>query len=116
MNNKKNVLVEIENGVRLFVQSFDGNLYYLSIEKDGEIVKTVSKESVRLTNPSLVWFNLSNGEFSDSWKEDSKATNRASCLLDFEHIATITNDKIKLIEFTCLNDEKFEFSHMMKVR
>lgn len=116
MDIKKNDLVELESGVRLYAQSVDEDFVLLSIEKDGDIVKTVDKKNVKLINSCLVWFNLSSGEFSDSWKEESDVTNRKSCLSDLDYLAILTNDHIKLIEFTCLNDDNFEFSHMMKVR
>lgn len=58
-----------------------------------------------------VWLNLNTGEFSNSWFKDSWEDS----LLKEEDI---TNGPAgwKLIEYRCHNDEKFQFSTLMKLR
>ena len=57
-----------------------------------------------------VWLNLQTGEFSCSWgEEDNK-------LLTEDIIKISTDAGAKLIEYTCLNDEAFEFYNKMKLK
>lgn len=56
------------------------------------------------------WLNINTGEFSNSWGKESFG------LLDENTLKQAALDGWKLIEFTCINDPKFEFTKHMKLR
>lgn len=61
-----------------------------------------------------VWLNLNTGAFSNSWsEEDHKRYNPESQL---EKYRFPESKGWKLIEYTCLNDEGFEFNNQMKLK
>jgi len=57
------------------------------------------------------WLNISNGEFSNSWIDESLLK-----VFTEEEIKEAARDGWKLIEFKCLNDDKFEFTNHMKLK
>ena len=59
----------------------------------------------------LVWLNIETGEFSNSWTNGEYDTDKEELLNN-----TDSNSRWKLIEFECLTDEDFEFSHFMRIR
>ena len=61
----------------------------------------------------LVWLNIVTGEFSESWTRSDHPTIDTDDLVELSRDAYDNN--WKLIEFTCLNDEEFEFNNLMKI-
>ena len=59
----------------------------------------------------LVWLNIETGEFSNSWSDGEHGTSKEE-LSKF----TSSDSKWKLIEFECLNDRDFEFTHLMRIK
>jgi len=57
-----------------------------------------------------VWFNLEDGIFSNSWDEKTH-----EMFTDVVQDTLDHNSAVKLIQFECLNDDKFEFYNLMKV-
>jgi len=59
-----------------------------------------------------VWLNLKTGEFSNSWDDETHADFINEVCGDSRY----SSSGYKLIEYTCLNDEDFEFYNQMKLR
>lgn len=67
-----------------------------------------------LEKKKYVWLNLNTGEFSNSWGDEDMlkgVSDLDSLIEDFQHAPGW-----KLIEYTCLSDETFEFNGLMKIR
>ena len=60
-----------------------------------------------------VWLNVITGEFSNSWSEEDHIK-YAKYFPELLKEAEKTNHK--LIEYTCLNDNKFTFYNQMKLK
>ncbi len=56
-----------------------------------------------------VWL-LEDGKFSNSWDEETHKRHVDQGVIDHA-----TKNGAKLIEYTCLNNEKFEFYNMMRL-
>lgn len=63
-------------------------------------------------NRTLVWLNVTTGEFSESWNEADYPT------IDTDLIIKKYSpmDGWKLIEYKCLNDEDFQFNKLMVIK
>lgn len=65
----------------------------------------------------FVWLNMNNGEFSNSWNEKDYAQNSIvweTINKELEELKIAPNGW-KLIEYTCKNDETFDFYNKMKI-
>jgi hypothetical protein len=62
-----------------------------------------------------VWLNVNTGQFTDSW-QDFVIYDNAETFMKEEWVKKAKDDGYKLIEYTCLNDEGFEFMNKMKIR
>lgn len=64
-----------------------------------------------------VWLNLNTGEFSNSWDEEAhNKYNTGKRVLELQKEHPETYAGWKMIEYTCLNDQDFEFFNKMKLR
>lgn len=110
--------VEIkETGARLFVKDIVGDECHLSISPDdGYVVVCVQllNDLIKIGTTRYVWVDVQDGTFSDSWELDH--------LITQDYMAELVIDMAKyykhgkLIEFRCINDHDFEFTHLMKLR
>lgn len=66
-----------------------------------------------MSEPRLVWLDLKTGEFSSSWRQSEFPTLTTEWLL--KALPKEERQSVKLIEYTCLNDEKFDFYDKMKI-
>ena len=57
-----------------------------------------------------VWLNTNNGEFSDSWDEQTHS------LLSESIFEEASKKGWKIIKYQCLNDKDFEFTRHFKLR
>ncbi len=60
-----------------------------------------------------VWFNLNTGEFSNSWDPNSAVL--SSSIYSEDSLKNANEQGWKMIEYTCINDENFDFYERMKV-
>jgi len=59
-----------------------------------------------------VWLNIHTGEFSNSWDRE---LHEKTVLKDPIYLEAAKRDGYKLIEYTCSNDDSFEFYNKMKI-
>lgn len=65
------------------------------------------------TKTRYVWLNVRTGEFSNSWtEEEMRIAGGINELLDEAH----HKPEWKLIKYSCLSDEDFEFYRRMTIR
>ena len=64
----------------------------------------------------LVWLNVETGKFSNCWTEKQYENNPYCSKNELIKSANEKGNQWKLIEFECLTDENFEFSHTMKIK
>jgi hypothetical protein len=62
-----------------------------------------------------VWININTGQFTDSW-ENFILWDNAESFLKQDWVQKAKEDGYKLIEYSCLNDEGFEFTNKMKLK
>lgn len=67
------------------------------------------------TKKKYVWLDLNTGEFSNTW-DDAEMLKEVEFQLDSLIEAFQHAPGWKLIEYTCLSDEAFEFNGLMKIR
>ena len=63
------------------------------------------------TTEKYCWINTIKGEFSNSWNDK----NPSEYYTD-EELKEASNSGWKLIEYSCLNDDSFEFTNQMKLK
>ena len=72
--------------------------------------KTLEEIIKEKTHYKYCWLNKQDGRFSGSWKEEDTK------LIDKEILDIATKDNWRLIKFQCINDDDFEFNHLMQLR
>lgn len=60
-----------------------------------------------------VWLDLTTGKFSNSWTEEE---NKKYISNDTEMMKKANEHNWKLIEYSCVNDENFNFCNQMKIK
>lgn len=63
-----------------------------------------------MDNIRYCWLNMNTGEFSNSWDEETHKKYVAADMIDMPEATGW-----KLIKYSCVNDEKFEFYNMMQI-
>lgn len=58
------------------------------------------------TKYKYVWLNMETGKFSNSWVDED----------DLETLIDFKDSTWKLIKYSCLNDDDFEFYKMMRLK
>jgi len=58
----------------------------------------------------FVWLDMDTGEFSNSW------TNNENKYLTIDLLDRAAENNCVVIKYQCINDSKFEFYNMMKLR
>lgn len=78
-----------------------------------QLEKNALKEQLSLYGVSkrFCWLEMPKGKFSDSWDEETNSNFVTQDVIDYAN-----KSGFKLIEYKCLNDEKFEFYKQMRLK